>query len=193
MSPECTAKLGGLIVSLCCAGAAMGQYPSTSPYSSSSGGYSGSTASAPSALNQMALRNAQAILQNSLQQPAGGMQGGGRIGLGIGESTSGSKPFAGYSLGPTVSPYLNLFRVDQNGQSAFNYSTLVEPQLQQQQINKQQQLQNQQTSRRIQAIAASPDFNPQGARDEAPTGHQTAFMYYGHYYQPPVKHQKRVR
>ena len=71
------------------------------------------------------------------------MPGAGRIGLGLDQSYSGSKPFSGFSQGPAVSPYLNLFRVDQNGFQGFNYSTLVQPQLRQQQLNQQQQSQNQ--------------------------------------------------
>jgi hypothetical protein len=142
--------------------------------------------------NQMALKNAQLILQESLQQPSA-YTSAGRIGLGVGTAMSGSKPFTGFSQGPAVSPYLNLFRVDRNGFQGFNYSTLVQPQLQQQQINQQQQRQNLQTTRRLQAIAAQSDYNPQGSREEFPTGHQTVFQYFGHYYPVARPTQKRVR
>ena len=64
------------------------------------------------------------------------MSGAGRIGLGLDTSFSGTKPFSGFSQGPTVSPYLNLFRTDANGSvNPLNYNTLVEPQLRQQQLN----------------------------------------------------------
>jgi|SoiMethySBSTD1v2_1073268.scaffolds.fasta_scaffold833757_1 hypothetical protein len=118
---------------------------------------------------------------------------GARIGLGAGTSTRGSKPFSGLSSSPTVSPYLNLFRTDLNTGSNFNYSTLVEPQLQQQQMNQQLQRATLQNNRRIQSIAAQADFNPQGSKDEYPTGHQTVFGYYGHYYQQPQARQKQQR
>ena len=101
-----------------------------------------------------------------------------------------SKPFSSYSPQPTVSPYMNLFRVDLGGSSDFNYSTLVRPQLQQQQVNEQLERQNLQNARRLQSIAAQADFNPEGSKDQYPTGHQTAFGYTGHYYpvaQPNVK------
>lgn len=109
----------------------------------------------------------------------------------IGTSTSGNKPFSSYSSPPTVSPYMNLFRVDLNGNNNFNYSTLVRPQLQQQQMNQQLERQNLQNSRRIQSIAAQADYNPQGAKDMYPTGHQTAFSYMGHYYPQTRPHAKR--
>lgn len=176
--------LCGLAVALGGSGVAFGQYssPSTTPYNPYYNGSSSSSSSA-AAMNQLALRNAQQLIAQSLQNnslmnspPAA------RIGLGVGDSFSGTKPFSGFSQGPAISPYLNLFRVDQNGFQGFNYSTLVQPQLQQQQVNQQVQRQNMTTNRRIQAIAASEEFNPQGARDVYPTGHQTVFGYYDHFY-----------
>jgi hypothetical protein len=143
-------------------------------------------------LNQMALRNAQAITQTSLQQQSPSM-GAARIGLGTNTSFSGSKPFSNYSTGPSVSPYLNLFRTDLNGQNQFNYSTLVEPQLQQQQMNQQLARQSSNTERRLQAISAQSDYNPQGDRNQAPTGHQTVFQYFGHYYSQTQHHKPQGR
>ena len=107
-----------------------------------------------------------------------------------GTSQLANKPFSAYTSQPTVSPYLNLFRVDLNGNNDFNYSTLVRPQLQQQRVNQQLEQQNLQNARRLQAIAAQPDFNPQGSKDEYPTGHQTVFNYMGHYY-PTTRPTKR--
>lgn len=107
-----------------------------------------------------------------------------------GTSQLANKPFSAYTSQPTVSPYLNLFRVDLNGNNDFNYSTLVRPQLQQQRVNQQLEQQNIQNARRLQAIAAQPDFNPQGSKDEYPTGHQTVFNYMGHYY-PTTRPTKR--
>lgn len=111
----------------------------------------------------------------------------------LGGSTSSSKPFSSFSAPPTVSPYMNLFRVDLNGNNNFNYSTLVRPQLQQQQMNQQLERQALQNSRRIQSIAAQADFNPAGSKDEYPTGHQTVFSYVGHYYPATRPHAKRQR
>jgi hypothetical protein len=99
------------------------------------------------------------------------------------------KPFANYSPPPTVSPYLNLFREDDNGFDDFNYQTLVRPQLQQQQFNQQVQRQNYIINQQLQAMAAQSDFNPQGSQTQAPTGHSTTRMYYGHYY--PGFYQRR--
>jgi hypothetical protein len=104
------------------------------------------------------------------------------------------KPFASVNTAPTVSPYLNLFRNDLSGQSDFNYQTLVRPQLQQQQFNSAIQRQDLQNTRRLQAIAAQADFNPSGAKDQYPTGHQTTYNYLGHYFPPvqrPVKPGRR--
>jgi hypothetical protein len=102
-----------------------------------------------------------------------------------------SKPFSSYSGSPAVSPYLNLFRTDLSSGGNFNYSTLVQPQLQQQQINQQMERQALQANRRLQAIAAQADYNAQGAKDQAPTGHSTGFNYLGRYYQQPQIRQKR--
>jgi hypothetical protein len=118
---------------------------------------------------------------------------GPRINFGVNTSTRGSKPFSSYQSSPTVSPYLNLFRTDLEGGNNFNYSTLVQPQLQQQQMNQQLERQNLQTNRRLQSIAAQSDFNQQGAKDQYPTGHQTVYNYMGHYYQAPAVKQKRTR
>jgi hypothetical protein len=169
----------GLAIALSSGAVALGQY--SSPSSSGAG----------TSLNQMALRNAQQIMQQSMSQSSTGMPGAGRIGLGLDTSYSGAKPFTGFSQGPAVSPYLNLFRVDQNGFQGFNYSTLVAPQLRQQQLNQQQQVQNQQTTRRLQAISAQADYNVQGSKEEFPTGHQTVFQYMGHYYPQQRPHQKK--
>ncbi|MFO0791072.1 MAG: hypothetical protein U0805_16555 [Pirellulales bacterium] len=123
---------------------------------------------------QQSYTNSMASMSSSASMPRAARFGN--------TSSLASKPFSAYTSQPTVSPYLNLFRVDLNGNNDFNYSTLVRPQLQQQQVNQQLERQNLQNARRLQAIAAQPDFNPQGSKDEYPTGHQTVFNYMGHYY-----------
>jgi hypothetical protein len=113
--------------------------------------------------------------------------------FGAGTGGLANKPFSTLQPQQAVSPYLNLFRTDANGQvNQFNYSTLVQPQLQQQQVNDQVQRQALQTARRLQAISAQPNFNPQGSKDEYPTGHETVFNYKGHYYATPRQHAKKA-
>jgi hypothetical protein len=109
---------------------------------------------------------------------------------GLGAYSNSNKPYANYSPAPTVSPYLNLFREDLDGQSDFNYQTLVQPQLRQQAINERLQRESLDQTRRLQSIGAQSDFNPAGSTSQPPTGHQTVFMYYGHYY-PALGQQRR--
>jgi hypothetical protein len=114
---------------------------------------------------------------------------GSRIDSGIGSFANVNKPFGSYSPAPTVSPYLNLFREDLDGQSDLNYQTLVRPQLRQQEFNDRVQRENMEMARRLQSIGAQSDFNPAGSQSQPPTGHQTVFQYYGHYY--PAMQQRR--
>jgi hypothetical protein len=127
------------------------------------------------------LNNARAQINNFNPTNSGAAQGP-RLGLGLSSSSGTSKPFAGYTPEPTVSPYLNLFREDLEGNSDLNYNTLVRPMLQQQQFNQQVQRQSMELARRLQSLSAQSDFNPEGSKSQYPTGHQTTFMYYGHYY-----------
>ena len=140
-------------------------------------------------LNQLVLQNAQARV------PYVGQQGPPDLGpatIGPGLATRATKPFSTISTTPTVSPYLNLFNTSQNGTSAFNYQTLVRPQLQQNAINQAQMRQNLDVDRKVQALAARGAYsNPAGSETEYPTGHQTAYMYYGHYYPDAGDHRKR--
>jgi hypothetical protein len=141
-------------------------------------------------LNNIALQNAQArvpyVGQNTDSAPAA------TIGPGIGARST--KPFSSITTTPTVSPYLNLFNNSRTGTSAFNYQTLVRPQLQQQAINQQQQRQNLDVDRKVQALAARGAYShPEGSDQQVPTGHQTTFMYYGHYYADEGPHRKRTQ
>jgi hypothetical protein len=101
-----------------------------------------------------------------------------------------SKPFSSYSPSPTVSPYLNLFREDLQGESDLNYQTLVRPMLQQQQFNEQMQRQGIEIAQRLQSIAAQADYNPQGSQSMYPTGHKTVFNYLGHFYPAPARRRR---
>jgi hypothetical protein len=140
-------------------------------------------------LNMIALQNTRDRIPYVGQQSTRGTASGPRLPFGSGGSSS-AKPFTSFSPEPTVSPYLNLFREDFEGNSDLNYNTLVRPQLQQQAVNQQVQRQAQDLQRQLQSVAAQSDFNPQGAKDVYPTGHQTVFRYYGHYY-PTMGRQRR--
>ena len=199
MFQKCILQVICLVIAVSSSAVAFGQYQYTpfNPYTSLNGfarnqltqNYQQATSTGPS-LNQIALRNAQQSMQQSYAPPTG-MPSASRIGLGNTTSYSGSKPFSGFSQGPAVSPYLNLFRTDLNGNNAFNYNTLVEPQLRQQQLNQQQQQANTQTSYRLQAISAKADYNVEGSKENYPTGHQTVFQYTGHYFPPQRGYQKK--
>jgi hypothetical protein len=177
----------GIVVTVSLRDAARGQVRGLSA-GSGAGGYASrelsqfyrqgvGTGFSVSSLNQLALNNARARVPNVGQASAPGS----RIGLGLG-SPSPTKPFSNYSPAPTVSPYMNLFREDLDGSSDFNYQTLVRPLVQQQQFNQQLQRQALDTAQRLQSISAQADFQPQGDQNQAPTGHQTVFQYFGHYY-----------
>jgi len=135
-------------------------------------------------LNSLDLYKARAQVPYLGQQSTGAT--GGRIGSGLGSTSRVGKPFSSYSPSPTVSPYLNLFRRDLGGNDDLNYNTLVRPQLQQQQLNQQLQQRTYENARRLQAVAAQGGaYNVAGSKDQVPTGHQTVFMYYGHYFPTP--------
>ena len=180
----------GLGIGTCSATIAQGLGPA-----SSTGGYAGTemgriyrssigTGYSGSSLNQITLNRSRAQVPNVGQSSARSN----RLDAGLSGFNS-NKPFSNYSPSPTVSPYLNLFREDLDGNSDFNYQTLVRPQLQQQEINQRLQQQNLAIAQRLQSISAQSDFNPQGSESQPPTGHQTVFMHYSHYY--PALGQRR--
>jgi hypothetical protein len=114
-----------------------------------------------------------------------------RLSLGAGGGGGFGKPFSNFSPAPTVSPYMNLFRDDFEGNDDFNYQTLVRPMLEQQRVNEQLQRQSFDLARRLQSISAQPDFNPEGNVNMMPTGHQTVFQYYGRFYPQMGGRQRR--
>ena len=107
---------------------------------------------------------------------------------------SGSKPFTGLQQSSTISPYLNLFNQGTTGRSQTldNYNLLVRPMLDQQRMNSQVQRQQQQMNMQVQAIAAKPDFEFAGSERIIPTGHQTGFGYYSHFY-PGMAQNRRQK
>lgn len=73
------------------------------------------------------------------------------------------KPFQTASTGPTVSPYLNLFRDEREaGDSIPSYYTIVRPQLEQQATFEQQQREIQQLQRQVQGGTQSRATTVQG-------------------------------
>jgi hypothetical protein len=92
--------------------------------------------------------------------------------------TVGAQPPAGppnpYTSRPYVSPYLNLLRRENS--PAFNYYTLVRPQLDFQRGLYNAQLQGYANS---QALANQQQVDASGL---PPTGHGATFMNYGHYF-----------
>jgi hypothetical protein len=142
-------------------------------------------------LNSIALQNAQARVGNVGQasaNPNSGLFQGRPPSAG---ASRASKPFSSVGSSPTVSPYLNLFRDDFDGGGDFNYQTLVRPQFQQLATNQQFQRQNLEISQRVQQISAQGAFqNPAGSEQQYPTGHSTAFGYYGRYY-PGMTQQRK--
>jgi hypothetical protein len=134
-------------------------------------------------LNQLSLANARARVEN-YGQASFGQQSGSQARLPtLAPSGPSSKPFSQVGTSPAVSPYLNLFRDDFDGGGDFNYQTLVRPQFQQIATNQQFQRQNNELSQRVQSISAQSAFqNPAGSETQYPTGHQTAFGYYGTFY-----------
>ncbi|TWT99800.1 hypothetical protein Pla108_07430 [Botrimarina colliarenosi] len=98
---------------------------------------------------------------------------------GVGSATGrpaamGGKPFAAASTGPTISPYLNLFRTDSSS-AAPNYYTFVRPMQDQYEANRLQQAQMQTLQRQVQqATYLSPATSVAGGARYGETGH-----YYG--------------
>lgn len=91
-----------------------------------------------------------------------------------------SKPFKNVQQRPTVSPYLNLVR-DDNGAAA-NYQTLVRPQMEQIDFNRQQQTRLDRLDRQFQSFRNENAYPIQGSEQLRETGHSTRFMNRSHFY-----------
>jgi hypothetical protein len=81
---------------------------------------------------------------------------------------------------PTVSPFLNLLLP--GGQTGTNYQTMVRPQLEQQRINRDQEMQLNRLQQQFNAALQSSSARPQRGVGIRPTGHQTAFLYFSNFY-----------
>ena len=91
-----------------------------------------------------------------------------------------SKPFKHVEQRPTVSPYLNLLR-DDSGATA-NYQTLVRPQMEQIDFNRQQERQFDRLDRQFQNFRSESAYPQDGSVEIRETGHTTRFMNLSHYY-----------
>lgn len=100
-----------------------------------------------------------------------------------------NKPFSTVSPSPTVSPYLRMFSDTFDDVGNSEYITNVRPLLEQQQMNRQLQLQQQMLERRVREVAAAPAFSPRGSETQLPTGHTTVFLNTGRYY--PMNFRRR--
>lgn len=96
------------------------------------------------------------------------------------QRTPTAKPFKDVQRRPTVSPYLNLVRDDVD--AAANYQTLVRPQIEQMEFNRQQEVQLQRLDRQFQQFRQESAYPIGGSQDIRPTGHVTQFMNRSHYY-----------
>lgn len=85
-----------------------------------------------------------------------------------------TRPFTNADAGPTVSPYLNLFREDFD-ESIPNYHAFVRPQLQQQRANRRQQAEIERLERQVRAAEAAPA--PTGAYGAMPATGRTAARF----------------
>jgi len=81
---------------------------------------------------------------------------------------------------PTVSPYLNLLLP--GNLPGTNYQTLVRPALEQQRINREQELQLNRLQQQFSTALQSSTTRPRHEQGIRPTGHQAAFFHYSHYY-----------
>jgi hypothetical protein len=85
-----------------------------------------------------------------------------------GQLQHNGKPFRGASTGPTISPYLNLFR-DERGSTdeVPSYYTFVRPQLEQQATYLEQQREIEQLQRQVQGRPVIPRANVTGSGTRA--------------------------
>lgn len=93
-----------------------------------------------------------------------------------------SKPFEQVDRDPTISPYLNLDRDDDEQQIVPNYFTFVRPQMEQMETNRLQQRKIQQLQGQVQGMTTS-GVAPQGATYRSPgTGSSARFMDTAQFY-----------
>jgi hypothetical protein len=88
------------------------------------------------------------------------------------------KPFQAASTGPTISPYLNLFRDEnENSESLPSYFSFVRPQMEQQAANQQQQREIANLQRQVQGGAQARAVSTPGAG--VPSRFMDTAQFYG--------------
>jgi hypothetical protein len=94
-----------------------------------------------------------------------------------------AKPFEGVANGPTVTPYLNLFRdEDTTSEGAPDFYTFVQPQLEQQDAQRRQQIQLQQVQRQMRRTAPSTGGIQYGGAVAAGVSSPARFMDTAQFY-----------
>jgi hypothetical protein len=89
------------------------------------------------------------------------------------------KPFQSVQNEPAVSPYLNLYRTETNGNNLPNYFAFVRPQLDQMQANRQQTAELQKLRGQLQNISSAGPGAPQSARMGASARYMDTAQFYG--------------
>lgn len=87
------------------------------------------------------------------------------------------KPFQSVESEPAISPYMNLYRSDRDGSAPLNYMTLVRPQLDQIQANRQQAAELQKLRGQLQNISAGGSGIPSAAMGSSARYMDTAQFY----------------
>lgn len=88
------------------------------------------------------------------------------------------KPFTGYSPGPVVSPYMNLYLGNNGAGIVNNYYSVVKPMLQQQNMNRQ----TEQSLRELRIQNRLQQSQLQQLNRQMPGAQGSSFMNYGGYY-----------
>ncbi len=99
------------------------------------------------------------------------------------------KPFGNIQREPTVSPYLNLFRDENDDDQVPNYFTLVRPQLEQQQENRSQVRELQKLKQMVRTLEYQQQLNSNSNSGVPSTGHRTRFFDTTGYYASPARNR----
>ncbi len=95
------------------------------------------------------------------------------------------KPFQGAGTSPTLSPYLNLFR-EENNDFLPNYYAYVRPQRRQQNIARRQLTEVSRLRQQVQTVSFGSAAGASASRPAPSTGHGTRYLNTGGYY-PAVR------
>ena len=89
------------------------------------------------------------------------------------------KPFQSVASEPAISPYMNLYRSDRDGSAPLNYMTLVRPQLDQIQANRQQTAELQKLRGQLQNISAGGSGSIPSAAMGSSARYMDTAQFYG--------------